>query len=315
MNLVSIKEAMNQQNIKVSDIVMIKDLDIKEMAGNRKFGLGYMITTEFVKVPFKIWGQDLIDQLSVQLEEEQMVFNITGKTVIYKESFEIHLESLSKDSSMTMKDFLSSPYNKESYTRYLLNVMDKQLSEKGQVVFNGFIKNQPDVMERFYDEFSAKTFHDNVLHGLLAHTSKMLMLAETSIRMYPHLFSTPESIDLLFLGIFFHDIGKIKEMKYGVYTDISFASHRLLGVEIVSEEKELIVTQMGEAWYYQLLSVIMQHHGEYEERPRTPMSMIVHFIDSYEAQMTGLNEKMQETEGVKTIKYPLGSKLAYLTKL
>ena len=38
--------------------------------------------------------------------------------------------------------------------------------------------------------------------------------------------------DLLYLSIILHDIGKVLEIEDGVYIELSYISHRVLGAEI-----------------------------------------------------------------------------------
>ena len=100
-------------------------------------------------------------------------------------------------------------------------------------------------------------------------------------------------------------VGKIFEMRDGTYQPYSFLSHRGLGLEYLTEFKGLIEADYDEEFYYMVCSVVLQHHGEYGEFPKTLCAMLVHFIDETEANLTGINDTLEndaiavDTSGAK----------------
>lgn len=92
----------------------------------------------------------------------------------------------------------------------------------------------------------------------------------------------------------FHDLGKIREMNLGVYQNCSKVTHRFLGIEYLAQLKEMIVTSYSEEWYYDLVSILLQHHGEWGDPCKTLVSYIVSKVDLFESQMTLIPQLLNE---------------------
>lgn len=151
------------------------------------------------------------------------------------------------------------------------------------------------VSNRIVREYASYSHHDNFASGLLAHTVKCIRLYNGIKKNYAFLID--ETInDLMVVSLALHDIGKIYEMYDGVYQRYSFLTHRGLGLEHLLPYKQMIKELYDEEFFYMICSVILQHHGEYGENPRTIYAMIVHMIDDLEAQLTSIDDMLQNGE-------------------
>ena len=78
--------------------------------------------------------------------------------------------------------------------------------------------------------------HHAYVGGLLEHVVSMLDAADHILPLYPEL-----NRDLLLTGVFFHDIGKVRELSYGrmfSYTDEGqLCGHLIIGVEMVNDRR------------------------------------------------------------------------------
>lgn len=148
------------------------------------------------------------------------------------------------------------------------------------------------VSQRIVKEYAAYSHHDNCATGLLAHTTKCIHLYNGIKKAYSFLEDSKVN-DLMVISLALHDVGKIYEMHDGVYQKYSFLTHRGLGLEHLLQYKKLIVDLYDEEFFYMICSVLLQHHGEYGENPRTVYAMIVHMIDDLEAQLTTIDDLMQ----------------------
>lgn len=149
---------------------------------------------------------------------------------------------------------------------------------------------------RFFIEGAAVRHHDNKIGGLMYHTAKILNLLAALLENNPEL---KASIDLLTIGIVLHDVGKVFE-----YSDLSpsefwYANHRVRGIEFLTRYKDELVLNYDEAFYRQVQSIIIGHHGDYGDRPTTVAAAIVHYLDNVESQVTGLVATMLERPGEK----------------
>lgn len=210
-------------------------------------------------------------------------------------------------------------YDKNLYEKCFLDEVNKNLSQKGiKLFYSIFEPNKIDgLWNKFKVEYAAKSYHDNCESGLLAHTYKCIRLLKYLMGPYNYLeklksFEISDNSDikdLLYLGVILHDIGKIFEMKEGIYQSDSFNSHRMLGLEVLYKHKEEILDFYNEHWYQSLISILIGHHnGQNDsEKAKTLYAFIVHKIDEMEATFTGLGQLI-ETSTFENIE---GAKLTW----
>lgn len=149
------------------------------------------------------------------------------------------------------------------------------------------IINAPEIKGRFMSEGAAISHHDSLIGGLAHHTLKMLRILAVMIEDNEFL---QDHVDLLVMGVFLHDIGKVfeyRELEMGPYW---YANHRVQGIEYLAKFKTDIVAAYNESFYRQLQAIIVGHHGEYGDRPTTVAAGIVHYIDTAESQVTELTD-------------------------
>lgn len=271
------------------------------MSGNLEAG---------VTIPFKIWNnKPAFSHFDNQDLSGQIVY-IDAEVNIYEGSKSLIISSVSivkdaRDSSgnpLKPEDFLSTIYNIDSYWSALRNIIEKHCSEEGLEIFDTMFDESPDLKERFLVEFAACSHHDNVKSGLLAHTTKVTKMA-TILSLYPNLTAriTP---DLLFLGCAFHDIGKTWEYTNGVIIEEGrLLSHNTLGVLLLEVQEEKIKRLKGDTFYYNLLAIVAQHHGEYGEPPRTIASQVIHMLDLLESSFTDMSQMVADTPAGEQIIY------------
>ncbi len=177
---------------------------------------------------------------------------------------------------------------------------DLGLSDKAMRLAKELI-NDESLNGRYAKEGAASYHHDNRIGGLAHHTAKMLRILAAVIGNLPPLV---KSIDLLFLGIVLHDVGKVFEYDNMAIAEYWYANHRVRGLEFIAEKKDRILEDYDETFYRQLQAIIMGHHGDYGDRPMTVATAIIHYIDALEAQSTGLVERILEGRPGDTIRVP-----------
>jgi len=153
--------------------------------------------------------------------------------------------------------------------------------------------NDPELDGRFQTEGAAIRYHDNIIGGLMHHTTKMLRILSSLLENNPELLA---SSDLLCFSIVVHDIGKVFEYDNLEVAPYWYSSHRVRGIEFLTKYAERVVENYGEEFYRQVQSVIAGHHGEYGDRPTTVAAAIVHYIDTMESQVTRLIQELQTSE-------------------
>lgn len=260
------------------------------------------------QVPFKVWSNTDADSVYVTMINnsdsiknsicmvEAMVNKYGGVTsLILNKLIAVDEGKL----GLSKSDFFEEVYDADKWYNTLMTVLHKNCSEKAINLFENLINP---IFDRFKNEFAAVYHHDNCKSGLLAHTTKVVRIA-TIVKMYPALFERL-SPDVLFLSCALHDVGKIVEYNDGIISERGkMLSHHTFGVLFLVDNKDLICSSMGDDFFYELLSVVEQHHGEYEERPRTVLAYVVHKLDAIDAHLTSLNSLISEGNTGDQIQY------------
>ncbi len=137
--------------------------------------------------------------------------------------------------------------------------------------------------------------------GLLAHVNSLMKLAAVTSPLYENVDN-----DLVLMGAFLHDVGKIDELTYSPdlgYSDSGqLVGHLIQGVSIL-ERKIAEVNQMNEEAFpedlgLQLKHMIVIHHGPPEfGSPKVPMTLeaiMLHYLDNIDAKMAAVTQLIEE---------------------
>lgn len=169
------------------------------------------------------------------------------------------------------------------------SIVQRQLTFRHQELLNVLLGQG--VFAKFKTEFAASKVHDAQKHGLMHHTVKMLDIYSKVKVMYPKIYRKLDN-QLMVIAIILHDVGKIHEYDEGKRTKYSYGTHHLFGIEIIHNHKDYVINNFGEDFYYRLQSVILQHHGEFGEKPQTIEAYVIHLIDMLESRMQMLEESL-----------------------
>jgi len=222
------------------------------------------------------------------------------------------------DGTITMQDYngslsakldsiqgLSNEFNPSEYmelidpntnAKLIGNLIRSMMTEKGTKLALHILKEQgPEISVAMAAQYGG--YHDGKVGGLLNHIRKLLRYAEVAMSEYAESNTmSPEERDLVILGLIVHDFGKMLELKNGAYTEISIVPHTYLGIEIISKYRDLIERTYNPMFYRELQAIILEHHGEFGERPKTVYAYLVHVIDLLDSRVSGLQRKVEGLE-------------------
>lgn len=137
--------------------------------------------------------------------------------------------------------------------------------------------------------------------GLLEHVVTLLSVADRVVEFYPEV-----DRDLLMMGVFLHDVGKIDELSYDrgfSYTDRGqLLGHLVMGVITLREKVKKTADLTGEPFPDELLlrleHMIVSHHGTHEfgspKLPMTPEAFALHFLDNLDAKLHAVTREIRE---------------------
>jgi 3'-5' exoribonuclease len=143
--------------------------------------------------------------------------------------------------------------------------------------------------------------------GLLDHVVNLMELVMRVVGCYPAI-----DPDLLLMGAFVHDIGKIDELSYErgfAYTDEGqLVGHLVMGLAILDAKVRQAEQLGGEAIPNELVlrlkHMIVSHHGEYHfGSPKLPMTLeaiALHQLDNLDAKVYSFAQQMRDDPNVES---------------
>ena len=137
--------------------------------------------------------------------------------------------------------------------------------------------------------------------GLIEH---VVSLMELALSVAPHYRDLDR--DLLLMGAFLHDMGKIDELTYErdlAYSDPGqLLGHVILAISMLDDKIRQVERFSGEPFPEELTlrlkHMIVSHHGQYEfGSPKLPMTLeavALHFLDNLDAKMHSIGQLLRE---------------------
>ena len=216
-----------------------------------------------------------------------VVYEVSGRVVIYNNNTEIALDSLTPASQFDPRDFIpQSPRNSLALLEDLKKIAETIEDQGIKDLIMLFLKD-----ERFLKNFllapAGKMIHHAYIGGLIEHTWEVCKIALTAGEMYPEM-----NRDLIIAGSILHDIGKVDELTYSTQIEYS-TKGRLLGHIFIGamavRERARGINSLSPSYLQQLLHIILSHHGDYSTgSPILPMTLeaeTVHRADYLSAQV------------------------------
>lgn len=147
----------------------------------------------------------------------------------------------------------------------------------------------------------AKTIHHPYLSGLLEHTLSLLKLIPKVVENYRGV-----DLDLLLIGGFLHDIGKVHEFTFDRaldYTDAGqLLGHLVMEVELVSKKIDAI-PEFPAQLALLVKHMLVSHHGAYEfgspKLPQTLEAVILHSLDDLDGKIQAIQTMPEKEPGSK----------------
>lgn len=158
-------------------------------------------------------------------------------------------------------------------------------------------------MDGFFRAPAGVRNHHAYLGGLLEHVVAMLEVADRIAPLYPDL-----NRDVLLLGVFLHDIGKVRELSYervfGYSDEGQLLGHLAIGIEMLNAQIAKAAELTGEPFPTELTlrlkHLILSHHGTHEfgspRLPMTPEAIALHHIDNLDAKIHNFVREIRDDQ-------------------
>ena len=162
-------------------------------------------------------------------------------------------------------------------------------------------------MNRFMRAPAGIKNHHAYIGGLIEHVVNLMELAHRVADLYPTV-----DPDLLLMGAFVHDMGKIFELNYDrgfSYSDEGqLIGHVVMAVGMleskVAQAEKLSGEPIALETVLRLKHMIISHHGEYEYgSPKLPMTLeavALHHLDNLDAKIHSFHQQMRDDPNVES---------------
>jgi 3'-5' exoribonuclease len=226
-----------------------------------------------------------------------------GKVQLFQGALQIILSHLERvdPAGVELTDFL--PHTTQSVSKLyerLCGHLRKLSNPHLRALAECFLMDQ-EFVQAYCRAPAGVRMHHAYIGGLLEHVVALLDAAERLAPLYPEI-----DADLLKMGVFLHDVGKVRELAYDRsfgYTDEGqLTGHLIIGVEMLNERIAKVHDLTGEPFPPELLlrlkHMIVSHHGELAfgspKVPMTPEAIALHHLDNLDAKIHQFSREIRE---------------------
>jgi 3'-5' exoribonuclease len=231
---------------------------------------------------------------------------VKGKVQLFQGSLQMilnHLEKLPSE-QIDLADFLPHTAKDIGRLHERLRTLLRSVGDPHLRALAECFLMDADFIQAFCRAPAGVRMHHAYLGGLLEHVVTLLDAAERIAPVYPEV-----NRDLLLMGVFLHDIGKVRELAFDrsfAYTDEGqLVGHIVLGVEMLMAQAQRVPDLTGEEFPAELLlrlrHLIVSHHGTMEfgspTLPMTPEAIALHYLDNLDAKIHSFTREIREDRG------------------
>ncbi len=248
----------------------------------------------------KMW--DNVEEALDVFEQDDFI-KVKGLINKYRNRFQLTIHKLRPlgDSEIDFADYLPKTTKDigqlwQALAGYVAGLQNPYL----KALLGAFMSDQQ-IAEAYRNAPAAKTLHHAYIGGLLDHVVSLCRSADLLCQNYPQI-----NRDLLFTGIFLHDIGKIHELTYN--RSFSYTTRgQLLGHMVI--ELEMLQGKIAQVPGFpdELKSLIehliISHHGQYEfgspKLPMFPEALMLHYLDDLDSKLESMRAHFEREAGAE----------------
>lgn len=252
------------------------------------------------EIEARLWER--ADELGRGFERNDFV-RVRGQAVLYQGKVQIRAQDIMRveGTNVAAEDFLpKSAFDPAAMLEELKGILGSISDPHLRALAEGFFADQ-ELMELLKRAPGAKTIHHPYLSGLLEHTLSLLKLILKVVEHYRGI-----DIDLLLMGGFLHDIGKVYEFSFDRAVDYTDAGqllgHLVMEVEMVND-KIAAIADFPENLALRIKHMLVSHHGAYEfgspKLPQTLEAVILHALDDLDGKIQAIQNLPEKEPGSK----------------
>ena len=275
--------------------------------GVTKGGSGYLtlkLKDRSGEIEGRVW--DRAEDLGRTFDKNDFV-HVRGQATLYQGKVQIRVRDIARveERKIAIEDYLTkSQFDPEEMAKELMTILRGIKIPHLRALAESFFVDQT-FMELFKRAPAGKSIHHAYLGGLLEHTLSLLKLILKVVENYQGI-----NVDLLLIGGFLHDIGKVYEFSFDravEYTDRGqLLGHLVMEVEIVNEKIKTI-PDFPEELGTLVKHMIVSHHGSYEfgspKLPQTLEAVMLHYLDDLDGKIQSIQTLVGKERGSRWTSY------------
>ena len=298
------------QELKDSDLVESIFLVKQASVQTDKMGMPFMslvLMDKTGEMDARVWTD--VEKYVSQVVEDSFIF-VQGKCKLYLQNKQIIIKKIRvlREDEVELKDYLiESELDADFLYSELIKAIHSMEDPYYKALAQSVFEDDSEVISLLKKAPAARSIHHAYPTGLLEHiVSISKILDQIASHYQPHV-----DRDLLLLGGFFHDIGKLWELSYSKTTNYTtegrLIGHLVMGVELIDkkiremEAKEgLLPDVFPEEKKLLIKHIVLSHHGHLEygspKRPKCLEAWIVHSVDNLDSKVNAMIEFMKKDE-------------------
>jgi 3'-5' exoribonuclease len=250
------------------------------------------------EIEARVW--DRADDLARGFDKNDFV-RVRGQATLFQGKVQIRVQDVSRidESKVAAEDFLPKSANDPETMLSELQTILRGIKNRHLLALAEACFADESLMNLLKQAPGAKTIHHPYLSGLLEHTLSLLKLILKVVDNYRGV-----DVDLLLIGGFLHDIGKIYEFSFDRsfdYTDAGqLLGHLVMEVELVTKKIDTIPEFPAELALL-VKHMLVSHHGAYEfgspKLPQTLEAVILHSLDDLDGKIQAIQNMPEKEPG------------------
>jgi 3'-5' exoribonuclease len=254
------------------------------------------------------------------------VVKLRGQVSRYQDKLQINVDRIRRAAAeeFDLGDFLpKTERNVDELWAELNAYVDSFANPHLKALLQSFL-NDEEIASALREAPAAKSMHHAWIGGLLEHIVSLLGICDLAAKHYQ------VNRDLLLTGGVLHDIGKLRELRWGTSFDYTLEGqllgHITIGVGMIERKMDALPDFPPELRVL-VNHMVLSHHGKYEygspKLPMIPEALLLHYLDDMDAKMQTMQNEFarniaagrgadQVTEWVRSMERPLLNTAAFL---
>ena len=252
------------------------------------------------EIEARVWER--ADDLARGFAKNDFV-RVRGQATLFQGKVQIRVQDVVRvdESKVAAEDFLPRSANDPESMLAELQTILRAMTNPHLLALAEVCFADEALMSLLKQAPGAKTIHHPYLSGLLEHTLSLLKLILKVVENYRGV-----DVDLLLIGGFLHDIGKVYEFSFDRafdYTDAGqLLGHLVMEVEMVTKKIDTIPEFPAELALL-VKHMLVSHHGAYEfgspKLPQTLEAVILHSLDDLDGKIQAIQNMPEKEPGAK----------------